>query len=344
MARTIDVGGEAGSPPGLGGENEEALAGHGHEVISTFLHPNLLIVLCVNSREPSRESLPSILTKLAGQAASGRHLHFGVSPVFHSLTEAYVHGHEAIESVQLGALQERTVTFSGKEVRSRKNRGLVTALELEKELVNFLFNGGEDELKQVWGKIMEQYRIKGCSLAEIDQAYKELKIVIQRRLRTSGIELSEELVSILEGTIDLYANNSYRAIEALIRSELMSLFSSIHSTLGGKNHWTVDRVTKYIEAHHSTDLKASEVAAWLKITPNYFSIIFNQSFGKGFAEYLNEVRIEHAKEMLSGTHDRVFEIAEKVGYNDYKYFCSIFKAHTGVTPTQYRKLADSTTA
>lgn len=126
----------------------------------------------------------------------------------------------------------------------------------------------------------------------------------------------------------------------LIRRELLSLFSLIHSSLGGKNHWAVDRVKKYIESHYSTDLKASEVADWLKITPNYFSIVFNQYFGKNFADYLNEVRIGHAKKFLSGTHDRVFEIAEN--YNAYKYFCSIFKAYAGVTPTQYRKLAEPT--
>lgn len=131
-------------------------------------------------------------------------------------------------------------------------------------------------------------------------------------------------------------------METLLRRELRTLSSIIHSSLEGKHHWITERVKKFIESRHTTDLKASEVAAWLKITPNYFSIIFKQNFGKGFAEYLNEVRIDHAKASLVSTEERVFEIAENVGYREYKYFCSIFKAYTGITPTQYRKLAQTT--
>lgn len=324
---------------------QRSLSEDAQEFVSFFPHPNLLISMCIGPREAGRESLLAALTALPAPAAEGHRFHFGVSPFFRSLTETYARCTEAIEAVQLcAALQERTVLFHGDEVPLRRNRALGAEEELEKELVNVLFSGTAEELDNVLGTMLEQLRAKGRSLADIDQAFRELKLVIQRRLRTSAIELSEEIEAVLEKQTDLYAHNSYRALAALIRHELASLFSLIHSLSGGKNHWAVDRVKKYIAAHYTADLKASEVAAWLKITPNYFSIVFNQSFGKGFAEYLNEVRIEHAKQFLSGTHDRVFEIADKVGYKDYKYFCSMFKAYTGVTPTQYRKLAEPTTA
>jgi two-component system response regulator YesN len=151
--------------------------------------------------------------------------------------------------------------------------------------------------------------------------------------------MSEHIDLFNSNEIDLFVHNSYRAMESLLRSELRSLYSIINSSLVGKNHWITERVKKFIDTHYNTDLKASEIAAWLKITPNYFSLVFKQNFGKGFAEYLNELRIERAKASLVGTDERVFEIAEKVGYKEYKYFCSIFKSFTGITPTQYRKLA-----
>ncbi|MCR8634350.1 response regulator transcription factor [Paenibacillus radicis (ex Xue et al. 2023)] len=320
-----------------------ALSEEGQEVFSFFHHPNLLISLCIDSREVSREKLLAALGEVPGPAVEAHSLHFGVSPDFQALTEAYTRCENAIAAVQLSAAMEgRTVLFHEESVSPRRNRGLFAPAELEKELVNLLFNGSIDELEDVLGKMMDQSREKGNLLADIVQAVKELKVVIQRRLRTSSVDVSDEIEGFLAGEIDLHVHNSYRALEALIRRELLSLFTLIHSSVGGKNHWTIDRVKKYIESHYTNDLRASEVAAWLKITPNYFSIVFNQYFGKGFAEYLNEVRIEHAKAFLRETHDRVFEIAEKVGYKDYKYFCSIFKSYTGVTPTQYRKLAETT--
>lgn len=315
------------------------------EVISVFHHPNLLISLCIGSMDTGKNSLHAALAEVTGPAGTEHRLHFGLSPVFRSLTEAYTRCSDAIAAVQnTDVLMGKTVVFYEDTVPQRKYRGPAASQDLEKQLVNLLFDGSTDELENVLGDMMRESSVKGSSLADIGQAYKEFKIVIQRRLRSSTVDVSAEIERMLNGDIDICTHNSYRAVEALIRCELMSLFSFIHSSVKDKNHWAVDRIKKYIESHYSTDLKASEVANWLQITPNYFSIVFNQYFGKGFAEYLNEVRIEHAKDFLSGTHDRVFEIADKVGYKDYKYFCSIFKSHTGVTPTQYRKFAETTTA
>ena len=90
--------------------------------------------------------------------------------------------------------------------------------------------------------------------------------------------------------------------------------------------------------HYLSDLKASEVAAYLKITPSYFSNIFKQSTGKSFSEYMNELRINEARKLLLTTQDKVFEIADRVGYKEYKYFVSVFKLYTGMTPKKYRVL------
>ncbi|TBL77364.1 response regulator [Paenibacillus thalictri] len=322
---------------------QHALTELGWEAVSFFHHPNLLITLCLDSKQSSGDQLAAALSGAASLTAQWPRILFGVSAEFHDLDDAYARCEAAVASVQLGgAMEDQTVLFQEEAARRHKPQAHLTSVEMEKQLVNVLFNGSIGELEEVLEKLMAQSRERGYLPADIIRAAKELKIVIQRRLRTSSVELTDEIEALLSGDIDPYAYNSYRALESRIRRELLSLFTLIHTSVNGKNHWTIDRVIKYIEAHYNTDLKASEVAAWLKITPNYFSIVFNQSFGKGFAEYLNEVRIEHAKAFLSGTHDRVFEIAEKVGYNDYKYFCSIFKSHTGVTPTQYRKLAETT--
>jgi two-component system response regulator YesN len=322
---------------------QTALSIEGQEIHSFFHHPNLLISLCIGFQEMSPESLFSVLANVPGPAGEENRLLFGVSSSFRALSQAYARCEDAIAAVQLSpVLKERTVLFRGESIPSRRSHSHIATLELENRLLNLLSNGSADELEDELEKLMKESREKGCSLTDIVQKVKELKVAIQRRLRNSSIDVTNEIEGFLSGEIDLLANNSYRAIEVLIRRELFSLYSRIQSSVNDKNHWTIDRVKKYIESHYSTDLKASEVAGWLKITPNYFSIIFNQFFGKGFAEYLNEVRIEHAKAILSGTNDRVFEIAGMVGYNDYKYFCSIFKLYTGFTPTQYRKIAETT--
>ncbi|WP_248927279.1 response regulator [Paenibacillus hamazuiensis] len=323
----------------------DALGGEGLDAYSLFWHPNVLVTLCIEFRAADIDGLRAALSGITVPQAEESRLLIGISPVFHGFSEAYARFEEAMAAVQLiPTLKERTVLIGEAAAVRRKNRGASIAAELETRMLGLLFGDSEAELDMAAAELMETAREKGIHPADIALAVKELKIAVRRRLRSGSAALSEEIEALLAVDIDLFAHNSYRSLESLLRGELKSLFNLIRSSAHGKNHWMIDRVKKYIESRYSSDVKASEVAAWLQITPNYFSIVFNQYFGKGFAEYLNEVRIEHAKAMLSATHDRVFEIAEKVGYNDYKYFCSIFKSYTGLTPTQYRKIAESTSA
>ena len=57
-----------------------------------------------------------------------------------------------------------------------------------------------------------------------------------------------------------------------------------------------------------------------------------------FVEYLTEVRIQAAQELLSGTRESIDEIAEIVGFADSKYFTKVFKKCTNISPSMYRKL------
>ena len=84
------------------------------------------------------------------------------------------------------------------------------------------------------------------------------------------------------------------------------------------------------------DLKMNEIAAKFNLSPGYFSTIFHQEIGESFRNYLNNLRISHAKKLLRTTNLKVSEIAYKSGYNDPHYFSTIFKKSVGFTPQQFR--------
>ena len=62
-----------------------------------------------------------------------------------------------------------------------------------------------------------------------------------------------------------------------------------------------------------------------------------KSLGKGFSDYLTELRIEHIKERLTTTSEKIKNIAAAEGFSDYQYFVKVFKKNTGLTPGQYRE-------
>lgn len=82
-------------------------------------------------------------------------------------------------------------------------------------------------------------------------------------------------------------------------------------------------------------------AEYVNKSKNYFSYLFKKELGISFVEYLNQVRVEAAKKLLDTTDEKTYEISEKVGYSDYKYFSSVFKKITGVSPAQYKKMSKS---
>ena len=72
---------------------------------------------------------------------------------------------------------------------------------------------------------------------------------------------------------------------------------------------------------------------------SHFCTIFSQEMGVTFTEYLTELRMNRAKELLRTTQMRSSDIAYAVGYNDPHYFSYLFKKHTGMTPRDFRREA-----
>ena len=65
---------------------------------------------------------------------------------------------------------------------------------------------------------------------------------------------------------------------------------------------------------------------------------FKKEMGKSIINYLIDVRISEARNLISGSALPLSAISEKVGFEDYNYFSRIFKKRVGYTPRQYRRL------
>lgn len=99
----------------------------------------------------------------------------------------------------------------------------------------------------------------------------------------------------------------------------------------------VDIAKEYIRNNYSKALSLDEVSYYVNISPYYFSKIFKDGTGENFIEYLTNVRIEKAKELLSTSDYSMKEICVRVGYSDPNYFSRSFKKNVGVTPTEYKE-------
>ena len=99
----------------------------------------------------------------------------------------------------------------------------------------------------------------------------------------------------------------------------------------------VAQVQEYIQSHLSERLTLADVAAVFNFSPNYLSQLFGKYGDSGFVEYITETRIAAAKEMLEQGDLKVYEIAEKLGYESAFYFSKVFKKVTGLSPREYQQ-------
>lgn len=103
-----------------------------------------------------------------------------------------------------------------------------------------------------------------------------------------------------------------------------------------KNREIIKKAIQYISVNFANPLTLENVAEHVHLNPAYFSTVFKQSTGTAFKEYLNMVRIEESKRLLSNTDYSLIDIAIAVGYDNQSYFSKVFKKHTGLTPKQFR--------
>ena len=100
----------------------------------------------------------------------------------------------------------------------------------------------------------------------------------------------------------------------------------------------MNKVKQYLKCNYMQyDISLDSVSRIVNIAPAYFSSRFKKCFGVNFVDYVAELRIKAAQELLKDPLRSTAEIAAMVGYDSANYFARIFKKHLGMTPTEYRR-------
>ena len=133
-----------------------------------------------------------------------------------------------------------------------------------------------------------------------------------------GAKTQEELSAVLKEVLQMLENASDQADEEI-------------------THLTIKKTINMIQEFYATGITLDEIAEKLHITPEYLGTQFHREVGVTFSAYIKKLRMAKAKELLIGTQLKLYEIAEKVGYTDSKYFSKVFKETFGQLPADYRK-------
>ena len=95
-------------------------------------------------------------------------------------------------------------------------------------------------------------------------------------------------------------------------------------------------IQEYIRKNYHQKLTLQMISSEFYVTPAYCSSLLKEKLDQSFNEYLGEIRLEKAKQLLRETDLSADRISDEIGYSNPKYFFKVFKKLTGFTPLEYR--------
>lgn len=212
--------------------------------------------------------------------------------------------------------------------------------ELEKELLESLKN---DDQERFWNALQRMSEYQTGTYASTAAKHSEYGAVMMVSSMTRAIidggvpsedayELSDKILYELSLVRD---SEEYDSITQRAFTQFLTLSHRYH---GGQNispH--IRRCQSYIAHHLNQELTPDILATYLGLTRDYLLHLFTQAVGKPLMRYIQQQRIDAAKNMLKYTNHSVMTIADYYQFQNQSHFSRIFKQATGMTPTEYRK-------
>lgn len=151
-------------------------------------------------------------------------------------------------------------------------------------------------------------------------------------------DLNEELDSQAQQTLAMLDTfYRYDSARDFLLDALNAVFSEIQKKKGNIPK-KIALAKEFIDTHYREHIELEDIAKVVYLSPGYFSALFRQELGISFRDYLIQVRMDKAKEMLRDLQYNISEIADYLGYKEARYFSKFFKKYTGVKPSNYRKI------
>lgn len=146
-----------------------------------------------------------------------------------------------------------------------------------------------------------------------------------------------------ESCMEKYLDKSIRVYQKVIEKgtdEIPAVYDALIDEMSRESSYTpmVIKAKQYIENNYfKEELSLEDVARDIKVSASYLSRVLKQETGTSFIDYLTQVRVKMAIQLMTDPSMKIYEIAERVGYNSQHYFSTAFKKVLGVSPVEYKK-------
>lgn len=236
---------------------------------------------------------------------------------------------EAIRALALHFYAQNNVSFFSEELDEGCDLTAENSLDLfqfENLLLDWQFEDAETLLRNLFAKFMRNF----VDAQDVKNICSQIFYICSRiTIKKELAPLPPEYLSTIRLANDIFT------LEQVVTKIFHTLKFNLHDTAGMQGQ-IAEKAMKYIEENIAADLSLEQIADALHISTSHLSRTFKKAGGISLTDYINQFRINKAKELLRGTDIYIYAISEMVGYHDATYFSSMFKKLVGVSPSEYR--------
>jgi AraC-like DNA-binding protein len=212
-------------------------------------------------------------------------------------------------------------------------------LEKEKELLSLISlgdkAGSQKVLNEIFGHI---FFSSGGDFDIIKSRVLELVVLLSRAALEGGADIEQIFGLNYKYLSEIHNFNTIEELTFWLSNIMIRFTDCVFNLTDVKHIDVIYRAINYIKQNYMRKITLEEVASKVYLSPSYFSKIFKEEMKYNFNSYLNHVRIEMSKKILSDDSVALIDVPSMVGYEDQSYFSKVFKKMTGISPGKFREM------
>jgi two-component system, response regulator YesN len=210
----------------------------------------------------------------------------------------------------------------------------------EQALIRSLKLGTEEELTEAISHIFDELMGASCTIQDVQVYLLEVVTTILRSAQESGIEIEALFGAGSQLHAEIFKFSGLQEAKAWLQEISLTIRKHIASSRQHAYKDIVEKALQYTREHYAnSELSLQKLCMQLHISTGYFSAVFKREVKMTYVQYVMQLRMETAKELLRSSDLKAFEIAERVGFADPNYFSFCFKKQVGISPKEYRTQA-----
>jgi len=313
-----------------------------NELGSVFFHEDRVVILTVLKQENSEQIISRTMSVLEEiRLSAERYLKstvtIGVGTAISDITDINESYKSAVSALDYRIILGKNRIIWIEDIEPHIGEKIIFDELKERALSSGIKVGTTEEIIEIIDNLFKEIiYIKG-TFKDYQIYLMEILTTITKVAKNSNVDIDDIFGRDYNLFIELYKFNDIQKVKNWIKDISLKLSNYITRDRQDTVKLMVKQAKDYAKEKYSdSEITINKVCDHLHISPTYFSHIFKRDTKTTFINYLTQLRMEAAMELLRTTDKKTFEIAERVGYSEPNYFSYSFKKNFGISPSEYR--------